>query len=353
MIRFTCPCGKSLSARDEYVGETTRCPDCGREFDHPQRRGGSSAPAPRDPADEGVRRSRHNRDDEEETTKPAQTSGMATASIILGILSLVLCSVFTGLPAIILGAMSLGTIGRSRGRITGKGLAITGIVTGAISCLLLPLIGIGLLIPAVQKVREAAARMQNANNLKQISIAMLTYQDAYNTLPPAALCQKNGKKLLSWRVAILPYIEQESLYRQFNLDEPWDGPNNSKLIALMPKTYALPGEQPMSGNTYYRVFVGNGAAFEWCKGFPLSQFKDGPSNTILVAEAATAVPWTKPDELEFNPNGPLPSLGGHFSGGAAVALADGAVRQIPKTISPQTLKAAITRSAGDVLGPDW
>ena len=201
---------------------------------------------------------------------------MATASIILGILSLVLCSVFTGLPAIILGAMSLGTIGRSRGRITGKGLAITGIVTGAISCLLLPLIGIGLLIPAVQKVREAAARMQNANNLKQISIAMLTYQDAYNTLPPAALCQKNGKKLLSWRVAILPYIEQESLYRQFNLDEPWDGPNNSKLIALMPKTYAYPASSqclaiPTTGYLSATELLLNGA-----KGFRLASSRTVP-----------------------------------------------------------------------------
>ena len=155
-------------------------------------------------------------------------------------------------------------------------------------------------------------------------------------------------------MAILPFIEQEGLYRQFKLDEPWDGPNNSKLIASMPKTYALPGEgTAAAGYTYYRVFVGNGAAFDWCQGFPLSQISDGPSKTILVAEAATAVPWTKPDELDFNPNGPLPSLGDHFSRGAAVGLADGAVRQIPKTISPQTLKAAITRRAGDVLGPDW
>jgi len=144
------------------------------------------------------------------------------------------------------------------------------------------------------------------------------------------------------------------LYSQFKLDEPWDGPNNSKLISQMPKFYALPNDPAMSsGSTYYRVFVGNGSAFDWCKGVALRDFKDGMSNTILVAEASTAVPWTKPDELDFDPNGSLPALGGHFSGGAVVGLADGAVRQFPQSINSQTLKAAITRSASDVLGPDW
>ncbi len=356
MIRFTCPCGKSLSAREEYVGETTRCPSCERELTIPGAAGVQAKPVSRDTADEGIRQSRRGRGDAlDEGSTATKTSGMAITSIILGVLSLFFCSVFTGLPAIIVGGLGLGAIGRSRGRLTGKGLAITGIVTGGISCLLVPLIVIGLLLPSVSRVREAAAHMNNLNNLKQITLAMHEYHEAMGELPPAAMCDPNGKPLLSWRVAILPYIEQEALYRQFNFDEPWDGPNNSKLIALMPKVYALPnGAAPPSGNTYYRVFVGNGAAFDWCKGAKIpDDFGDGTANTILIAEAATAVPWTKPDELDFNPNGPLPALGGHFSSGYAVGMADAAVQQIPQTVSPQTLKAAITRSGGDVLGPDW
>jgi hypothetical protein len=357
MIRFTCPCGKSLSARDEYAGETTRCPDCKRELTIPSGEGVQAAPVAPDPADEGIRQSRRGRDDAlDEGPGPAKTSGMAITSTILGVLSLVLCSVFTGLPAIIFGGLGLSAIGRSRGRLTGKGLAITGIITGGVSFLLLPaIVMMGLLLPAVSKVREAAARMNNMNNLKQMTLAMHDYDAANGTFPPAAVCNPTGKHLLSWRVAILPYIEQEALYDQFKLDEPWDGPNNSKLISQMPKVYALPNDataQP--GYTYYRVFVGKGAAFDWCKGAKMpDDFKDGLANTILIAEAATAVPWTKPDELDFDPDGSLPALGGHFSGGATVGMADGAVRQIPKTVSPQTLKAAITRSGGDVLGPDW
>ncbi len=141
------------------------------------------------------------------------------------------------------------------------GLAITGIVTGGLSLLCVP-VNIGLLLPAVQKVRESAARMQSSNNLKQISLAIDNYEAANGNMPAAAICDPAGKPLLSWRVAILPYIEQANLYSQFKLDEPWDGPNNSKLIAAMPKTYALPGDPPADGQTHYRVFVGNGAAFD-------------------------------------------------------------------------------------------
>jgi Protein of unknown function (DUF1559)/Domain of unknown function (DUF4190) len=357
LIRFTCPCGKSLSAREEYAGETTRCPDCERELTIPGGEGVQAGPVSRGARDEGIRQSRRGRDDAfEEGPLAAKTSGMAITSTILGVVSLVLCSVFTGIPAIIFGGLGLGAIGRSRGRLKGKGLAITGLVTGAISFLLLPIVlGIGLLFPAVSSVRDAAARINNANNLKQITLAMQNYDDQMGTFPPAAICDANGKPLLSWRVAILPYIEHEALYSQFKLDEPWDGPNNSKLISQMPKVYALPGgatAQP--GYTYYRVFVGNGAAFDWSKGAKMpDDFGDGIASTILIAEAATAVPWTKPDELDFDPNQPLPPLGGHFSAGSLVGLADGSVHLLPKNISQQTIKAAITRSGGDVLGPDW
>src|SRR5262249_51556565 len=98
----------------------------------------------------------------------------------------------------------------------------------------------GLLIPAVQKTREAASRMQNQNNLKEMALAMHNYHDVNGKFPPAAICDKQGKPLLSWRVAILPYVEQDNLYKQFKLDEPWDSEHNKKLIAQMPKVYALP-----------------------------------------------------------------------------------------------------------------
>src|ERR1700677_3496891 len=79
-----------------------------------------------------------------------------------------------------------------------------------------------LLIPAVQKLRILAARTQSMNNLKQIALSLHSYHDVYKTFPAAAICDKDGKPLLSWRVAISPYVEQLPLYNQFKLDEPWD-----------------------------------------------------------------------------------------------------------------------------------
>ena len=126
----------------------------------------------------------------------------------------------------------------------------------------------------------------------------------------------------------------------------------------MPKFYALPDDlTDPPGYTHYRVFVGNGAAFEKPiangRGVSFDQFTDGRSNTILVVEAGEGVPWTKPDELDFDPKAPLPPLGGRFRGGFLVAMADGSVRWVGGNVSEQTLRAAITRAGGEALGPDW
>jgi hypothetical protein len=254
-------------------------------------------------------------------------------------------------------------ISRSQGRLSGRGLAIAGIVTAwvctLLSCVTIVPIGatmVGLLVPAVQKVREAATRLESMNNLKQIALAMAKYQDANNgRFPAAAICDKNGKPLLSWRVAILPYIEQEHLYEQFKLDEPWDGPNNIRLLANVVRIYMLPGDNTTpSDHTHYQVFVGNGAAFDKTRGHSRQDFRDGISNTILVVAAEKAVPWTKPEDVDFDPNKPLlPLMSRHFRGGFPVALADGSVHLIPLNISENSLKAAITRNGGEGNLRNW
>jgi len=209
-----------------------------------------------------------------------------------------------------------------------------------------------LLVPAVQKVREAAARTQSANNLKQMALAMHSYHDTYRMFPPAAICDANGKPLLSWRVAILPYIEQQELYRQFKLDEPWDSAHNRKLIPQMPSTYALPAAHKKPGETHYRVFVGGGAGFEWSKGTRIFDITDGTSNTILAVEAAESVPWTKPDELVYDAKKPLPKLGNFYGNGRCnVALFDGSVRFLANDLPEQTLRALITRAGGEAIPP--
>ncbi len=104
--------------------------------------------------------------------------------------------------------------------------------------------GTALLLPAVQAAREAARRAQCVNNLKQIGLALHNYHDTTNGFPAAAITSKDGKPLLSWRVAILPYIEQQELYNQFHLNEPWDSPHNKTLIARMPVAYNCPSRIP-------------------------------------------------------------------------------------------------------------
>jgi hypothetical protein len=181
-----------------------------------------------------------------------------------------------------------------------------------------------------------------------------------NYIEPAIM-SKDGKPLLSWRVALLPYIESNNLYSQFKLDEPWDSVNNFRLLDQMPRIYAHKGATEGTSNTHYRVFVGGGAMFEYGKKTRVAASKpdeigvsDGMSNTIEIVEAAQAVPWTKPDELVFNPNGPIPPLGVAGRSMVNIAMADGAVRTHDlKNLNPATLKAAITANGGEVLPADW
>lgn len=208
-------------------------------------------------------------------------------------------------------------------------------------------------LAASKKVREAAASSVSANNLKQIAIAMHNYHDVNNGFPPAAVCDKSGKPLLSWRVLILPYVEQDNLYQQFKLDEAWDSEHNKKLLAKMPRVYALPDQKPGDTNTHYRVFVGNGAAFDTVAGHKLQDFADGTSNTAMVVTAAEAVPWSKPDDLAFDPDKDMPKLLGAVANGRIqMAYCDGSVRTFSKPPSRKTLNAIVTRSGGEIITDD-
>jgi hypothetical protein len=211
-------------------------------------------------------------------------------------------------------------------------------------------------LEAVQKTRTAASRSQTANNFKQIALAMHNYHDTYGRLPArASAYDKNGKPMLSWRVLILPFVEQQDLYKEFHLDEPWDSEHNKKLLAKMPKLYASPHDENTlkDHTTYYQVFAGKGCMFEGKQGIRFADVTDGLSNTILAAEAAKAVPWTKPDDLPYDPEKPLPKLGMPGAKGFQAAMGDGSVHFISEKITEKTLRNAITRNDGNPLGPDF
>ncbi len=184
---------------------------------------------------------------------------------------------------------------------------------------------------------------------------MLNFHDGNNAFPKPAITDKDGKPLLSWRVAILPYIEQQELYNRFKLDEPWDSPHNKALIKEMPATYLCPSRgNPEPGTTTYRSFVGPGAFFEEGKAIGIADIIDGTSNTLMVVESEEAVLWTKPDDLTFDP-AMAPSLHGAGSfhpGGFNALFADGSVRFIKKSIDLIVFNALVTRAGGEVINRD-
>jgi hypothetical protein len=218
----------------------------------------------------------------------------------------------------------------------------------------------GLPLPAVQAARTAARRAQSTNHIKQLGLAVHNYNSVYGHLPQQAIFGKEGKPLLSWRVALLPYLEQTVLYKKFKLDEPWDSPHNHALLKYMPLVYIPPEESPTGApnSTFYQVFVGThsaiGPLFE-----PDPKFKvrvsggcpDGTSGTLLIVEGGTAVPWTKPEDLIYDPDKPLPTLGGVFKDGIVAGFGDGSVRFLTRNLDEETIRSLITRNGGEPV--EW
>jgi hypothetical protein len=209
------------------------------------------------------------------------------------------------------------------------------------------------LMPLLGNAQLSSARAESVNNLKQIGLALHSYHDALKAFPTAASHDKQGKPLLSWRVHILPYLEQENLYRQFNLDEPWDSAHNKKLIPLMPKVYDSPlsrlGEP---GKTTYLAPVGAGTMFEGRKGLGIRDVPDGTSNTVFVVDAADdrAVIWTKPDDLPFDPKQPARGLFDKKRREAPALFVDGSAQALPATLMPETFRRLFQRNDGEPIG---
>jgi Protein of unknown function (DUF1559) len=217
---------------------------------------------------------------------------------------------------------------------------------------------IGLLLPNVAKVREAAARTKAHNNLRQIGYAMHSYHESNGRLPAANAPDPNhpwSSHPVSWRVQLLPHMEEEILYHQYRFDEPWDGPNNKSLIPKMPMLFQCPSTASIApeGHTHYRVFAspsGTLPSAPFIDGRPslgLASITDGTANTFLVVEAAEAVPWTRPEFLEFTPDSPSPKLGGRFYGGFVGLLADGSVRFFRTGRNTPPLQGFITANGNE------
>jgi hypothetical protein len=209
---------------------------------------------------------------------------------------------------------------------------------------------VALLLPAVQAAREAARRNAATNQLKQIGIAMQNFHDVNKMFPPRTIKDDDGKPLLSWRVAILPYLEEVELYREFHLDEPWDSEHNKRLIERMPAVYQNPSfDQP--GKTLYLAPVGDGTVFGGDDGVNIRQIRDGTSRTAMIVEAdpTHAVEWTRPDDLPVAVGNPAAGMGNLRPGIFNVLFGDASVHAIPKDVDPQVLWSLFTYNGREAV----
>lgn len=243
------------------------------------------------------------------------------------------------------------------------------VIAGCLVLLLL-LVFLALLLPVSCVVCESARRAQCANNLKQIALALHAYHDRYGCLPPAVVRDPQGRPMHSWRVLLLPFIEYNGLYKQYDFGEPWDGPKSRLLASKMPPTYACPsvpwGPGPRT-ITQYLVVTGPGTL--WPIDGTCGRFSDGKderSKTLLVVECSQSdVCWMEPRDLLLPQPGaqeslPCPVPCGHAFekgyfiieavSGAHVALADGSVHRLSGPLAGFGLWECAQHSDGHPVG---
>ncbi len=196
----------------------------------------------------------------------------------------------------------------------------------------------------VDEEEMAALQDESREHLKQLCIAMQNHHDVFKSFPAAYRSKKDGKPLLSWRVSILPFIEEQVLYKQFHLDEPWDSKHNLVLAQQMPDAYRSPASKLKDARTVYLTVRGERTAFPGKDAVRIRQVIDGTSKTIGLVEVddAQAVIWTKPDDWPVDPNFPRVGFRGPYPDAVLVGALDGSVRFVPLDVEEATLKALLT-----------
>ncbi|MBN1588040.1 MAG: DUF1559 domain-containing protein [Pirellulales bacterium] len=296
-ISFTCPfCGAVTNVADQYAGQTGPCAKCGQTITIPGTPVESPISAPAPP-------------------RKSPSTTLVVVFVVLG------------------GGFML-------------------LVCGGIL--------VALLLPAVQAAREAARRAQCMNNMKQVTLALHNYESEYGQFPPAYVADKDGKPMYSWRVLILPYLEQQDLYERYHLDEPWDSPANRAVTQVPISSFQCasspPGRTgfPNGAPTNYVMVVGPGCVSEGPTSHKISDISDGTANTILLAEVAGSdIAWAEPRDLDAqtmsyvidDPSG-RPCISSNHPGVVNVAMADGSVHRLDNDTDPETVRQ-MTQIADD------
>jgi prepilin-type processing-associated H-X9-DG protein len=220
---------------------------------------------------------------------------------------------------------------------------------------------VALLAPPKSYAGRAARRIQCMSNLHQIIIAVHNYASVNDGhMPPAGTEPYD----LSWRVQILPLMDQSALYRSYQRDKPWNDPANDEFTKIWIKAYSCPSNpnlQDSQGRYYtaYALMTGTGTAFDGPKTLSLDDIAAGPglTHTMLMGEACGAnIVWNEPRDIDVareRPGVNLPGKTRGTSGGwlstyhkaqVNVAFADGSVKSLSVDTDPEVLKAMIKAS---------
>ncbi|MCA9058404.1 MAG: DUF1559 domain-containing protein [Planctomycetaceae bacterium] len=187
---------------------------------------------------------------------------------------------------------------------------------------------------------------------------MHNFHDVYHSMPPQALANDKGKRLLSWRVLILPYLDEMELYQRFRLDEPWDSEHNRALGPLMPAVFQLdPGDrsEDHQGRTrFVAPLTPDSILGRPGQAVRIQEITDGTSNTVMIVQASPdhAVVWTKPEDLLVDPDQPLAGLVATDAPGFHCNFGDGSAHFLPNTITAKTMNALLSISGGEIISAE-
>jgi prepilin-type processing-associated H-X9-DG protein len=224
------------------------------------------------------------------------------------------------------------------------------IVLTAASCMLMP----------QDEGRVAARRIQCGNQIHSIGLALANYHDIHDTFPPAYIADASGKPIHSWRVLILPYMEQQTLFDQYRFDEPWDGPNNRLLAPKIKRVYSCPsnGTKPPTDTSYVAV-IGPGTPWPEEQALTYQDFPDGTAHVVHVVEVHNSgIHWMEPRDLHLTqmaatinpPQGQ--GISSAHPNGAQVVFVDGHVTFLKADTPPAVIRSLIHRDDGTLPLPD-
>jgi len=213
--------------------------------------------------------------------------------------------------------------------------------------------------PLADRSGDPARWTVTRNNLKQIGLGLHNYHDVLGSLPAGGTFDAAGRGLHSWQTFVLPFVEQDPLYRTIDLARPWNHPVNGKAVATSMPVFRNPGVDRGSANDAPgrpapSHYAANAHLFGANRQVKFAEITDGLSNTLLSGEVTGNVKaWADPTNVRdpvLGINKTPDGFGGPWEGGAQFLLGDGSVRFINEEIDPAVLEALATPGAGDRVG---